>query len=123
MSNELFDHEVHEAQTEVFDKLPAYFWAGFAGELVAVFGLDIFDSDGEVGAPVYFVTGTTGWNQALKMACYKIDEGWLYTYYTELPWYESQIFNDKLVRLLIANFIETMGSDNRDYCKYLAGKD
>lgn len=120
MSGELVDHKVQE---KVFDRLPAYFWAGFAGELVAVFGLDIFDEDNEGDwSPVYFMTGTSFWNQALKMACYKVGEEWLYTYYTELPWYESQIFNEGLVKLLIANFIGKRRSDNRDYCKYLAGR-
>lgn len=120
MNGGLFDHKVQE---EVFDRLPAYFWASFAGELVAVFGLDIFDENNEGDWTVYFLTGTSGWNQALKMACYKVGEEWLYTYYTELPWYESQIFNEGLVKLLIANFIKTMGSDNKAYCTYLAGRD
>lgn len=62
------------ATPAIFDKLPNYFWSAFAGELVAVFGIDIFEKDEDGLRQVDYLTGTSGWAAALNTVCHRLDE-------------------------------------------------
>lgn len=77
-------------------RLSAPFWAAFAGELVSVFGIDIFmpSEDGE--SPLFYLSGSNGWNLALKMSCKKLGEEWFYEWYDKLEWCDSDEIDSEL---------------------------
>ena len=90
---------------DILSKIPEYFWAAIAGELVSVFGphaLEKFDES----YTLYFLTGTIGWNAALKMTCRKLDMDWLFKYYNDLQWWESDMFDSEIEDLIISKFLE-----------------
>ena len=100
---------------EILSKIPEYFWAGLAGELVSIYSLSIFDvCEGGVRW-IDFHTGTNGWNVAFKTACKKMNMMWLYTYYDELLWWESDKFDGEITELLISKFIEVEMSQPSPY--------
>lgn len=66
--------EVYKIPEEILSKIPEYFWTAFAGELVSVFGPNIFEEntdDGLMGLD--FLGGTSGWSAALEMTCRKLE--------------------------------------------------
>ena len=91
---------------DIFAKIPDYFWAGFAGELVSVFGTHILEKGEDDCYEFDYSTGTGGWNEALKMACHKLDMEWLYEYYDNLSWEESDLFDDELGDLVVTRFLD-----------------
>lgn len=104
---------------EVLDSIPEYFWWAFAGELVSVFSTSIFVKDefGQMG--LYFISGTIGWNAALKMTCHKLYMDWLYEYYEKLEWWESDMFDDKFEDLLVSKFVHADRQPEDSYYSYL----
>ena len=98
---------------DILSKIPEYFWPAFAGEIVSVFGLFTFNKvDGLYN--LYFITGTTGWNAALKMTCRKLNMDWLYEYYNKLQWWESDMFDGEFEDLIISKFVEADEDDWRE---------
>lgn len=97
---------MNEERDEILKMIPSYFWAAFAGELVSVFGLDIFRPSEDGVSPLYYIDGTSGWNAALRMACKKLSLDWLYNWYDKLEWYDSDNFDCELVELLETNFVK-----------------
>ena len=101
---------------DILDKIPDYFWAAFAGELVAMFGPYIFRKDEDGYYDIDFGTGTGGWSVALRATCKRMDMDWLISYYTSLSWDESDLFDDELVGLLIKKFIESYDDIQSNCC-------
>lgn len=103
---------------EILSKIPEYFWPAFVGELVSTFGLVIFEKDPETESlGLNFIGGTSGWHAAFKMACDKLDLGWLYEYYCKLRWLESDMFDGEFEDLIISKFLE---ADNLPASTYYA---
>lgn len=101
---------------DILSKIPEYFWAALAGEVVSVFGLSAFEKvDGLYN--LYFLTGTGGWNAALKMTCRKLDMKWLYEYYNKLQWWESDKFDGEFEDLIISKFVDVKDDDWREIPK------
>lgn len=96
---------------DILSKIPEYFWSAFAGELVSVFSPSIFEKVDDTYS-LNFVGGTTGWNTALRMTCYKLDMKWLYKYYDGLQWWESDMFDGEFEDLIISKFVEAEDVDN-----------
>lgn len=90
---------------DIMAKIPEYFWAAIAGELVSIFGPHALEKIDE-SYSLYFLTGTTGWNAALMMTCRKLDMNWLFEYYDKLQWWESDLFDSEFEDLIISKFIE-----------------
>lgn len=49
----------------------------------------------------FYLESTYGWDEAMESTCtkFKLDE--LYKYYSNLPWYESDLFDDELCCMLV----------------------
>ena len=104
------------------DHIPEYFWAAFAGELVGVFGPHILDKVDDEDDSYYFIqydTGTSGWHEAFKSACFKTECDWLYGYYQRLDWMESDQFDAEIADLVVKNCIEADHSGASPYYLYL----
>lgn len=88
--------ELELTPENALQRLPEAFYGAFAGELVSVFGVDIFmpSEDGE--SPLFYLSGSNGWNLALKMTCKKLGEEWFYEWYDRLEWYDSDAFDSVL---------------------------
>lgn len=92
------DYKIPE---EILSQIPEYFWHAFLGELVSVFGPSVFEKDPESELmSLTYIGGTTGWNAAFKMTCHKLDMDWLYKYYYNLKWWESDLFDSECEDLI-----------------------
>lgn len=98
---------------DILSKIPEYFWSAFAGELVSVFGPHALEKVDD-SYNLYFLTGTMGWNAALKMTCRKLDMYWLYEYYDKLQWWESDMFDGEFEDLIVSKFVEADKDDWRE---------
>jgi hypothetical protein len=113
----------YKIPSEILEKIPDYFWAAFAGELVSINGPEIFNADPEFGRVLSYCTGTCGWNWAIKMTCQKLDMIWLYEYYRKLEWWESDMFDGEFEDLLVVNFVEADRERLSAYYKWLVNKE
>ena len=104
---------------ETISNIPDYFYPAFAGELVSVFGTDIFTQDDDGDNTLLYVSGTSGWHAALKMTCYKLNLYWLQNWYDELEWYDSDDFDSKLVELLFSKFLNAKSEYANPYYLWL----
>lgn len=105
----------------MLQRLPEAFWAAFAGELVSVFGIDIFRSEDDVqGArAIDYVTGTCGWHVALKAACREVGDEWFYEWYDSLDWIKSDEFDCDLVEELKAHVMDPDEKSRHAYYEWL----
>lgn len=110
------DYKIPE---DIITKIPQYFWPAFAGELVSTLGMVVFQKDeyGQYG--LNFVSGTFGWNAALRMTCKKLNMKWLFGYYDKLEWWESDMFDGEFEDLLIKNFVEAEDLPENSYYAWL----
>ena len=104
---------------EVLAKLPNYFWGGFLGELVGVFGIDILDVDDEGMHNINYYDSTCGWVMAFRMTCYKLDMMWLREWHDAMDLMESDDFDGELVNGLIARFASGVEFNESPYSKHL----
>ena len=91
---------------EIKSRIPQYFYSAFAGELFSILGGAIFDKDESGFYSLVYISGTTGWSEALKMTCRKLDMEWLLDYYDSLPWYDSDIFDGEIEDMVISEFVD-----------------
>ena len=110
---------------DILAKIPEHFWPAFAGELVSVFGHDLFETyeskDGGTESGLYYIGGTAGWNVALKMTCWKLNIDWLYDYYYKLEWYDSDLFDYEIECLIESKFVNKNKRPNA-YYKWIIDK-
>lgn len=112
----------YKIPTEILSKIPEYFWAGFSGELVSVFGLDLFDKVEEDQECTHadFVVGTAGWNYALRATCDKLNLKWLFDYYDKLDWMQSDMFDGEILNKVLEKFVSQSGEGTSPYYIHLA---
>lgn len=103
---------------EIEVKIPSYFIASFAGELVSVFGRDIFLIDPEGNYNVWWYTGKGGWRDAFQAVCKKLNLEWLYEYREKLEWYDSDNF-DYIIAERVCDFLENPADSANAYCNYI----
>lgn len=101
---------------EIFAKLPDYFWSAFAGELVAVFSIYIFEKDEDGLTPLDYMGGTSGWAVALWSVCHRLDIDWFYEWYDALDWMDSDEFDSDLL-----DELNKHKGDHRTYYSWLIG--
>ena len=104
---------------DVISKIPEYFYPAFSGELVSVFGPNILTKSDVGDSQLLDVSGTNGWNYALKMACHKLNLNWLLNWYDELKWYDSDDFDYKLVELIFYKFLNAESQTANPYYLWL----
>lgn len=104
---------------EILAKVPQYFWPAFAGELISVFGLAVFEKGEADSYGLFYVSSTSGWNAALRMTCNKLDMKWLFDYYDKLEWWQSDMFDGEFEDLLIKNFVESGDKPEHTYYSWL----
>lgn len=106
---------------EILTKIPQHFWPAFAGELVSTFDLLIFNKSENDFYPLNYVSGTNGWNAALRMTCKKLEMKWLFDYYDKLEWWQSDMFDGEFEDLLIKNFVEAEDLPASTYYAWMIG--
>lgn len=111
----------YEIPEEILSRIPQHFWPAFAGELVSTLGLAVFEKDENDQYGLYFVSGTFGWNAALRMTCNKIEMKWLFDYYDKLEWWQSDMFDGEFEDMVIKNFVEAEDRPEHTYYSWLIG--
>lgn len=102
-------------------RLPEAFYASFAGELVSVFGIDIFNSEDNICGVmgIEHVIGSCGWHAALKAVCKRLEVEWFYEWYDALDWMKSDEFDCDLVKRLKAHVTNQDEESRHAYYKWL----
>ena len=111
----------YEVPEEIKTKIPECFYYAFGGEYVSIFGFVALIRAEDGYSNLDYNSSTTGYAEALKMSCEKLDMGWLFDYWDELPWYQSDIFDGWLADEVMKRF-DSMESAN-PYYKYLLSKE
>ena len=117
--------EVRVSSENALLRLSAPFWAAFAGRLVSVFGVDIFqpeDSSGHTRG-VDYVTGTYGWRLALKATCEELGDDWFFDWYDSLDWMKSDEFDCDIVVELKNRMLDDNRESNHTYYEWLDSED
>ena len=111
---------------EIKQKIPKYFYYAMGGELVSIFGTEVLipeDVNDEINEyTVYgidFVTSTSGWHEAFKATCKKLDLQWLLDYHKTLEWYDSDLFDDEIAQEIIKYFSSELKNKASSYYLYL----
>lgn len=104
---------------EIFSNISDYFYPAFVGELVAVFGVNVLKTSDDGESPLFYISGTSGWNAALRMTCKKLDLSDLWDWYDKLEWYDSDDFDGELVDLLVSKLINVEAQSCKSYYKWL----
>ena len=111
MENKNFDN--------ILSNIPDYFYPAFAGELVSVFGSEILEPSETGEVPLFYISGTTGWNAALRMTCEKLGIDWLMSWYDELEWFDSDNFDGELVEMMETKFLDNSSESNNSYYRWI----
>ena len=111
---------------EIKQKIPKYFYYAMGGELVSIFGVEVLTPEDKNDVinenTVYeidFVTSTSGWYEAFKATCKKLDLQWLLDYHETLDWYKSDLFDDEIAQEIIKYFSSEPKSRANSYYLYL----
>ena len=111
---------------EIKQKIPKYFYYAMGEELVNIFGTKVLipeDVNDEINEyTVYgidFVTSTSGWHEAFKATCKKLDLQWLLDYHKTLEWYDSDLFDDEIAQEIIKYFSSEPKNKANSYYLYL----
>ena len=112
-------HVEYEIPPEIDERIPDYFYIAMAGELCSVFGIDIFIKDEDDNYPLFYVSSTGGWYEALKATCKKLDMKWFLDYWVTLEWYDSDVLDGYIEDRIIEEFIDNRDSRPNCYYKYL----
>ena len=81
---------------EIKDKIPEKFYSIMLHELVKVFGEDILDPPFGHEDSYNLNPSTFGWECALSRTCDTLNMNWLFDYWDELDWHESDLFDDEI---------------------------
>ena len=111
MENKNFD--------KILSNIPDHFYPAFAGELVSVFGSEILEPSETGEVPLFYISGTTGWNAALRMTCKKLGIDWLMSWYDELEWFDSDNFDGELVEMMETKFLDNSSESNNSYYRWI----
>ena len=104
---------------KILSNIPDYFYPAFAGELVSVFGSEILDPSETGEVPLFYISGTTGWNAALRMTCKKLGIDWLMSWYDELEWFDSDNFDGELLEMTETKFLDNSSESNGSYYRWI----
>ena len=90
-------HFKYTIPTDILVKLPSNFLDIFADKLIQVFWAE----DKQLKLDVFpWITGTVGWYEAFTKACEDLNMTEVLEYYEGLEWYDSDIFDDEICRML-----------------------
>lgn len=91
----MFEYKIpQEIKAEFTKEFMAYFLA----RLAIVFDLD----DSMLCADYLFnLESTIGWGKSFKYACQKYNLEYIYVYYDQLEWYDSDLFDGELGDLFV----------------------
>lgn len=107
---------------KILSNIPDYFYPAFAGELISVFGSEIIGPSETGEDPLFYISGTTGWNAALRMTCKKLGIDWLMNWYDELEWFDSDDFDGELVEMINSKFLKVESESANPYYRWLIDK-
>ena len=110
----------YKIPADIKEKIPDYFYLALGGELVSIFGHDVFQKDEDSVCTLDYLTGTAGWVAAFRMTCKKLNMFWLPVYYDGLEWFESDLFDDEVCQGVIDAFLKNNSNQNTYYL-YLLG--
>lgn len=91
----MFEYKIpQEIKVEFTKEFMTYFLA----RLAIVFDLEDSMLDAE---HLFNLEGTCGWVVEFKNACQKYNLEYIFVYYDQLEWYDSDLFDDELGNLLV----------------------
>lgn len=61
-----------------------------------------------------YIEGNGVWSESLKKVCLENNKQWIWEYWTHLPWYESDLFDDVLSTMMLKHGIIEEGEAFED---------
>ena len=117
---------LYPTHDNVMKRIPDYFYIAFAGELYSVYGWersrDMFYPE-EDGGYADLASSTSGWVQAFKATCRKLEMEWLLKYYEALSWYDSDVFDGIIEQEIGRRFMNRKDERCNDYYRYLLNRE
>ena len=97
MSSETYDELLkYTIPDNVKSRIPEYFYYALGGEYVSIMGATALIRDEDGLSLLDYDGGTSGYAEAFRMTCRKLNMDWLYEYWANLTWYQSDIFNGEI---------------------------
>lgn len=87
---------------DIKSRIPQQFYQTMYQDLLNVFGKQILRKDAAGDYQINYMCGTYGWTDALHRTCYSFGMEWLWEYYDDLPWYDSDLFDCEIAEELVA---------------------
>lgn len=97
----LFEYSIPE---NIKSRIPDYFYYALGGEFVSIFGKDALIRDEDGVCLLDYSTNSTGYAVVLRMTCKKLDMDWLFDYWQQLPWHQSDAFDGELANEVMMRF-------------------
>lgn len=114
------DINEYKIPADIKKRIPEYFYYALGGEYVSIHGKDALIRDENGFSALDYCSSTAGYVEALRATCQKLDMNWLFEYWNQLPWYQSDLFDGEIADEVMRRF------DNRDggssYYQYLIHK-
>ena len=89
----MFDYTIPD---EIKSRIPEYFYYALGGEYVSIMGADALIRDKDGLSHLDYDAGSSGYAEAFRMTCKKLNMNWLFEYWDSLPWYQSDIFDGEI---------------------------
>ena len=106
----------YEQINSIIDSIPEPFYYGLLGELVSVFGPTILSP---IDKSYYdFNSGTSGWFEAMRMTCKKLNMAWILEIYGKMSWYDADTLDGRIEEKLSA-LMEDGWSRVNSYYKFI----
>lgn len=97
MSSKIFDKLLkYTIPDSIKNRIPEYFYYALGGEYVSIMGAIALIRDEDGLSLLDYDGGTSGYVEAFRMTCKKLDMDWLYEYWDNLPWYQSDLFDSEI---------------------------
>ena len=89
----MFDYTIPD---DIKRRIPDYFYYALGGECVSIMGADALIRDKDGLSRLEYSARTAGYVEAFRMTCKKLNMDWLFEYWDNLPWYQSDIFDGEI---------------------------
>lgn len=114
--------EEYTIPQEIIESIPKHFIPALIGELVGIFGREVFERDEDGTPKVFWMESTAGWQMAFHEACEKAGCLDLYRYWEKLEYYDSDYFDGEIGDRVIAAIEGNAWYKELYYYQYLCRK-
>lgn len=114
--------EEYTIPQEIIASIPKHFIPALIGELVGIFGREVFERDEDGTPQVFWMESTAGWRMAFHETCEKTNCLGLYRYWERLDWGDSDCFDGEIGNMVAEAMEKNSWAKEGHYHQYLCRK-